>query len=383
MPQGASATPPPDMQFSGTVEATETAVSAELGGRVVELAAAEGDTVSAGQVLVRLEGSELAARRVQAAAAVTAAQAELARLVAPPQQARVTQAQAQVTQAQVALDGAQTSLADAKKARLNPYELDAQINSARAQAHTAETQIDLAQAQLKAAQVLQESLPADTGSDEDRSRRAIYDQGVQGAQAALAAAEAAHQGAQDTLNQLLAIRKDPVALDAGVHRAEGLVAQAQASLKLAQANLAAVTASAQPEAVAVATARVTQAEAALGLVEATQAKLAIGSPSSGTVTGQMIHPGEVAQPGTPLLTVVDLRQVKLVIYVPTAQIGWVRLGQPAEIRVDAYPGRTFAGAVAHIADEVEFTPKNVQTQEERVKTVFEVEIAAAKRGGAA
>ena len=104
-------------------------------------------------------------------------------------------------------------------------------------------------------------------------------------------------------------------------------------------------------------------------------RLQLKSPLTGTVTAQMIHPGEVARPGMPLLTLVDLRQVKLVIYIPAGQIGQVRLGRHAQVTVDAYPARKFAGAVTHIDDEAQFTPKNVQTQEERVKMVFGVEIA--------
>ncbi len=89
---------------------------------------------------------------------------------------------------------------------------------------------------------------------------------------------------------------------------------------------------------------------------------------------QMIYAGEVAQPGLPLFSVIDLQQVELVIYMPTDRIGQVKLGQAAQVTVDAYPGLTFAGMVTHISDQAEFTPKNVQTQEERAHTVFAVKI---------
>jgi multidrug resistance efflux pump len=280
-----------------------------------------------------------------------------------------------VNQANAALAAAETALAHARRAHENPQELDAQINSAQMQAAAAIAQIDVARAQVKSARVLQESVQPDVGSDQDRTRRAMYDQSVAAAEARLRAAEASSQGAQSALAKLLAIRKNPVALDAAIHRAEGQIAQAQAAVKVAEAGLAQVRAPAQAEAVAVAQAKVAQAEAALAGIDATLAKLVVRSPAAGTVTSQAIHAGEIAQAGMPLFTVIGLDSAKLIIYVPTSQIGEVKLGQAAEVSVDAYAGRTFAGKVTRIADRAEFTPKNVQTQEERAKTVFAVEIA--------
>jgi len=367
-------------QYSGTIEANETAVAAELSGRVIAVKVAEGDQVTAGQELVELDGQELAATQAQAQAAVAAAQADLARVIAAPQAARVVQAEAQVKQAEAALAAARTGLENARKLRQNPQDLDAQISSARGQVKTATAAVDGARAAVKAAQVLQESLP-NPGSDEDKTRRAMYDQQVAAAQASLAAAQAQESGARAVLAQLLAIRAQPVSLDAAVHRAEGDVAKAEAALGVARATLAQVQAPAQPEAVAVAQAKVAQAEAALAQINVSMEKLKIASPSAGTVTVQGIHSGEVAQPGASLFTVADLSRLKLVVYVPTNQIGWVQLGMSTEVTVDAYPGRTFAGKVVHIADQAEFTPKNVQTQEERVSTVFAVEISLDNAGG--
>jgi HlyD family secretion protein len=379
---GSSANPTPEpIRASGSVEGTETTISTELGGRVVEMNALEGEAVKAGQVLVRLDGSELEAQHQQAQAALTAAQAELARVTAAPQRARVAQAQAQVAEAEATLAAARSALADADTQRDNPQDLDAQINYARAQIDIAVAQVDLARANVKAAQTLQESLPAGTGSDQDKTKRAVYDQQVAGAQAALTAAEAQRQGAQATLAQLKSIRARPVGLDAAVHSAEGQVSKAEAALGAAEAVLAQVQAPPQPEAVAVARARVEQADAAKALLGATLDKLRLTTPVTGTITAQVTHVGEVAQPGAPLLTVVDLERVKLVIYVPAGLIGQVRLGQKALVSTDAYPGSRFSGTVTHINDEAEFTPKNVQTQEERVKMVFRVEIALENADG--
>ncbi len=365
---------------SGAIEATEYAVAAEMGGRAVQARAAEGDAVTAGQALVELDAEELTARKLQADAAVAAARAELARITAQPQAARVAQAEAQVRQAAAALASAEVALANARRLRDQPQELDAQINTARGQAATAAAAIDTARAALKSAQVLQESLP-NPGSDQDRTRRAMYDQQVAAAGASVRAAEAQARGALSVVAQLRAIRQRPVALDAAVHRAAGEVARAEAALAAARAVLAQVQAPAGAETVAAAQARVAQAQAAEAIVDVTLGKLMISSPVAGRITGQSIRAGEVAQAGAPLFTVADMQHVKLVIYVSTSRIGQVRLDQAAAVTVDAYPGRTFSGVVAHIADQAEYTPKNVQTQEERVKTVFAVEITLENEEG--
>ncbi len=365
---------PSSIVASGTIEATKVTVSSEVTGRAVSVAAEEGDQVTAGQVLVELDAEELLAQLEQAQAGLAAAQAELARVTSPPQPEKVAQAEAEVKRAEASLQAAQVALESAVDLRANPQELDARINDARGQAKTAAAAVDLARAQLKAAQVQQESL-TNPGSDEDKTRRAIYDQKVVAAEAGLRAAQIQERTAQAVLATLLAIRKNPVALDAAVHRAEGQVAQAEAALRVARAALAQVQAPAQAEAVALAQAQVAHAEARQALLRALLDKRTIRSPLTGTVSEQAIHPGEVAQPGRALFTIIDLARPRLVIYVPTDRIGLVRIGQQAEISVDAYPGRTFAGVVTHIAEEAEFTPKNVQTQEERVKTVFAVEIA--------
>jgi multidrug resistance efflux pump len=369
------------IRASGVIETTDTAIAAEVTGRVVRIDLTEGDHIAAGQVAVVLDDSEWQARRAESQAAIVTAQTELARVLAAPQAARVAQAVAQVRQAQAGLVAAQTTLDNARTLRAQPQALDEQINAARSQFAIAVAQLDVARAQVKAARVRQESLPPDTGSDLDRTRRAMYDQGVEAAEAGLRAREASAQGAQAGLAALVAIRERPVALEAAVHRAEGSVAQAEAAVRVAQTALAQVRAPAQLEAVALAQARIAQAEAGLAAVDVALVRLTVRSPVSGAITRQAIHAGEIAQAGLPLLTVTDLGRTRLAIYVPTSQIGAVQLGQRAEIYVDAYPERIFGGTVARIADRAEFTPRNVQTQEERATTVFAVEIALENEEG--
>ena len=105
----------------------------------------------------------------------------------------------------------------------------------------------------------------------------------------------------------------------------------------------------------------------------------LSSPIDGLVTSRSAHEGEAAVAGATLLTVANLDEVTLRIYVPENKLGLVYLGQEAEVAVDSFPGRVFTGTVSHIAQQAEFTPKNVQTEEERVNMVFAVKVRLPNR----
>jgi len=110
-------------------------------------------------------------------------------------------------------------------------------------------------------------------------------------------------------------------------------------------------------------------------------EMTVRAPTTGTVLVRTIERGEWVQPGTPLFSMVDLNQLYLKIYVPEPDIGKVVHDQPARVHVDAFPDRFFPARVSKIASEAEFTPKNVETREERVKLVFAVELALDENPG--
>jgi membrane fusion protein YbhG len=111
------------------------------------------------------------------------------------------------------------------------------------------------------------------------------------------------------------------------------------------------------------------------------ADFSVKSPIDGRVLTRTVERGERVEPGTPLFTLVDLDRLYVKIYVPEPSIGKVALGQEARVYVDAYPGRAFPARVSRVSQEAEFTPKNVETREERVKLVFAVEVALAENPG--
>jgi HlyD family secretion protein len=124
-----------------------------------------------------------------------------------------------------------------------------------------------------------------------------------------------------------------------------------------------------------------QARAQLAEQGSHVADFAVHSPIDGRVLTRTVERGERVSEGTPLFTLVDLDRLYVKIYVPEPSLGKVALGQEARVSVDAYPGRAFAARVSRVSQEAEFTPKNVETREERVKLVFAVEVALAENPG--
>jgi HlyD family secretion protein len=122
-------------------------------------------------------------------------------------------------------------------------------------------------------------------------------------------------------------------------------------------------------------AQVQQAEAAVQQVQATIDNAVIIAPFDGVVTVRHREPGESVTPGLPVVTLMNPNDRWVRIYVREDQIGRAAIGQPAHIRSDSHPGRTYNGRVVFIANQAEFTPRNVQTSEERVKLVYAVKVA--------
>jgi HlyD family secretion protein len=100
----------------------------------------------------------------------------------------------------------------------------------------------------------------------------------------------------------------------------------------------------------------------------------VQAPFRGVVTVRHHEPGEILSAGSPVVTLLDRDDRWVTIYVPETRIGAVRLGQPAGIVSDTFPDHRYPGEVSYIASEAEFTPKTVQTREERVKLVYAVKV---------
>lgn len=157
-------------------------------------------------------------------------------------------------------------------------------------------------------------------------------------------------------------------------QAETRVELARAGRDQAEQALALVREGPRAEQLAVQHALVEQAEANVARASAALANTVIHAPFPGIVTVRHREPGEAVAPGMPVLTVLDPEDRWVRIYVPGDEIGRVRLGMPAEIVSDTYPDRAYPGEVVFIADEAEFTPRNVQTAEDRTRLVYAVRV---------
>jgi multidrug resistance efflux pump len=137
--------------------------------------------------------------------------------------------------------------------------------------------------------------------------------------------------------------------------AQGVVDQAQAAVEQAQKAIQ-------------------QVQANLDLLDAQMAKLTVYAPMDGAILTRNAEPGEFLQPGAVALTMADLNNLTITVYVPEDRYGQIRLGQQADVTIDSFPNETFSAEIVHIADEAEFTPRNVQTVEGRSSTVYAIKL---------
>lgn len=121
-------------------------------------------------------------------------------------------------------------------------------------------------------------------------------------------------------------------------------------------------------------ARLRQVESALALARERFAYAEVAAPLTGMVLAKHVEPGEQVAAGTPVITVGDMANTWVRAYIAESDLGRVKVGQKARVRTDTYPDKHYAGTVSFIAQEAEFTPKNVQTEKERVKLVYRIKI---------
>jgi HlyD family secretion protein len=375
------------MVASGFVEADKAAVITELGGRIVALHANEGDQVSEGEVLVELDDSLLLAQVEMAEAELAVAEATLALVRAGAREETLAYAEAQVAQAETVREAARTAWTDAQAMLETPQDLELAITKAQAQLNVLRHQTEQAQALANSAQEGRNLSDEVVSELEDiaqflppgmlpsaRREQALVTYQSWSAWTGAEQAQVAMAGAKRYLAELYRQEANPLDLQAQVNGAKAQHEVASAAANLAQAQVEGLKIGATPEQIAAADAQVEVARSALLALIAHLGKLALKAPISGLVLERPVHVGEVAMPGAPLLTLADLDNVSLTIYVPEDQLGKVRLGQQVSVTVDTYPGRVFTGTVAFVSSQAEFTPKNVQTREERVSMVFAVKV---------
>ncbi|MFZ5875649.1 MAG: HlyD family secretion protein [Nitrospirota bacterium] len=197
---------------------------------------------------------------------------------------------------------------------------------------------------------------------------------VEQGRAALAAATERLNDARRDLDRIERLREGGAASQESLDKARTAVDVAASQQRQAQEQVRILESGPRSETIEARRAQLAQADAAAATIDATLANMTVRAPFAGIVTVRHREPGEIVSAGAPILTVMnpDDRWVK--IYVPEIRIGAVRIGQAATITTDTFPDKPYRGAVVFVASEAEFTPKTVQTAEERVKLVYAVKV---------
>ena len=175
------------------------------------------------------------------------------------------------------------------------------------------------------------------------------------------------------------LQAEGIVAQTDLDRLSNLVAAAQATRNQAAAQLDQLREGFRVEEIEAADADLKRATADLELAELDLARCQLFSPAAGRVLSKSREPGEVVQPGTTIVTLGDLSRPWVNVYVGERDLGKVRLGMAAQVTVDAFPDRPFNGKVTFVADRAEFTPKNIQTPDERVKLVYRVKVEVETR----
>ena len=340
-----------NLAASGTIEVREVTISPELGGRITAIHVNEGDQVAAGQVLVEFDTTLLTGQLAQAQAGLAAAQANYDLLLAGASSAQLAAAEAGISRAQAALDALNEQI----------DQIESQAEDVAAQIETLTADIAANQAAIVAIQAAQQQ---GTATPEQLASLGQLQGGAAGLNGQLAWAQQL-QTALTQQAQLLAAQK--------------LTAEAGVDAAVAQRDL--LASGARTEQLAAAQAQIAAAEAAVSVLQSQIERQTLTAPLAGLVLTRAADVGELAAPGAALLVLADLSELTMTVYVPEDQYGQINVGDSATIQADSFPGDIFQGTVRRIADQAEFTPRNVQTAEGRATTVYAVEILVTDEAG--
>ncbi|UCG24141.1 MAG: efflux RND transporter periplasmic adaptor subunit [Chloroflexota bacterium] len=415
---------------SGVIQADQVALASEFGGRVAQLFVADGDKVNIGDQVLQLDTSLVDAKIEAAQVAVAMAEAAVARAKAGARPGQLKVAEAQLAQALTGQLAATLAVSDTLALVESPQDILTQIAVTRARIDAAAHEVAQAMALKDAAEMAKNrfgqvndqwggvdsyrahvrggslvDLPEEYQSQLPGVLEGTYN--VRGfeievqdgsfdvykqvdvniplqfhltpndwwqAWVGVNAATAREEGLQASLSQLYRQYAEPISLQAQASQAAAALAQADAQVAAAQAQVDGLKAGATAASVDVVEAQLEQAQAVLNSLLAERELLGIVSSLDGLVVDVLARPGEVVAPGAALVTVADLADLRLTVYVPENQVGLVRPNQEVQLFVDGYPDRAFAGHVVRIADQAQFTPRNITTIDERINLVFAVEL---------
>ena len=361
------------LTFSGSLEAKQTRIAAELGGRVVAVRADLGDAIKKGDALIDLDDASYKSSQIEADAMVRVAQSNLDQVNEPARPSTIALADAGIAQANADLLAATAALNSANQTLKSPQDILTLLHLAEGK--VAAAQGDVARAQATVASIKsQVDIAANDQSYSGKTRLAILQKQKDAADASLLAAQATLIGNKRVLELDQQWVNNPLEILASQHSAANQVKTAQAGVVIAQTDLAIAKRGPQKEAVAVAEAKLHAAQANQKIVQAQSRRYAIASPLAGTVVARNTEPGETARAGAPLLTIADTRELEMTVYVPINNLDAVKMGQTVQLTSPTLSGKVFSGKVTYIAADAEFKPANIYNSKERSEMVFAVRV---------
>jgi HlyD family secretion protein len=336
------------IRLSGNIELTQVNISFKIAGRLIERAVTEGDPVKKGMVVARLDKEQLLAQRDRAQAALDSSESLLV------QQRTSIEWQDETLEAQIQQRQAEVRNADARLAELLAGSRTQEKEQARAAVERTQTEYDRSAADWKRAQTLFKN--EDISAADNDQYRTRYE-----------TADAQLKSAKEQLAMVLeGPRKETIA------QARAMLGQTRATLRQAEAQR--IELKRRKEEIATRLADIAARRADVQIVATQLADTQAISPIDGVVLVKAAEPGEILAAGTTVVTVGDIHHPWVRAYLSELDYGRVKLGDKVKVTTDSFPGKVYWGRVSFISSEAEFTPKQIQTQEERSKLVYRVKI---------
>jgi HlyD family secretion protein len=340
--------PPESLKLYGNIELTQVDMAFKIPGKMIELKIDEGDSVQKGMTLARLDTLQLDSQKNRDRAALVAAETQIPQLETNIERQKASLA------AEMDLRRAQLAQAQARLEELLAGSREQEIRQTRAMVEEAQSQHQQAAQDWERAQVLHKNDDISTSQfDQYRMR---FD-----------ATAAALRQSQERLSLVVAgPRKEEI------DGARAQVDQARANLQLTEASRLELRRMEQE--LQTRHAQVEQARAQVAVMDAQLADSVATSPVDGVVLVKSSEAGEILAAGTTFVTIGESDRPWLRAYIGEQDLGRVKLGAKVKVTTDSYPGKVYWGRVTFISSEAEFTPKQIQTPEERVKLVYRVKI---------
>ena len=394
------------LQASGLIEAKEIAVAPELSGRVAEVLVVEGDSVKAGDPLLFLDDSLLQAEKRTLDASLDSANA-----IVKAAQSALDMAQLQYDQKLDAVLSAESETRVDIWTETKPGEFDQptwyfdrderyqatslEVDAAKANLDSQKEKLSSLEKQVESTAFLEAEKKLNKARIAFEIAEGVRDRASSGE--LQDAADTAYDDAKLDLDDAQADYDDVLTNDDAndLLEARARVNIAQERYDTAMDALRAFQTGIESPEVVMAAKAVEQAEAGLEsakmtvkqvqaqllLLDARMEKLTLYAPLDGVVLVRSVQPGEVIQAGMTTMTIAELDTLTVIVYISEDRYGEVSLGKNASLSVDSFPGEAFTATVTRIADQAEYTPRNVQTKEERQTTVYAVELSVENLDG--